>query len=268
MSQSSAQSHRTTVYGPVRSWRFGMSLGVDPILDISTCSFNCIYCQLGNIQRITTERREFITSGQLAEDLQNVDWANVDVVTFSGSGEPTLAANLDRLITVVREHCDKPILILTNATLFNRPEVRRQAALADMLSCKLDAPDDLTLNRINRPAEGVTLESIVTGIEKMRAEFDGKLMLQIMFMPANVREVERWVPLIKRISPDEVHLNTPKRPYPLAWYLESRGDHESRHRPEEIQTRQLKVVTQEEARQAERILREQTGVQMVSVYHE
>ena len=54
--------NKSTVYGPVKSWRFGMSLGIDPIFVTSTCSFNCIYCQLGNIQDITTNFKEYVTT--------------------------------------------------------------------------------------------------------------------------------------------------------------------------------------------------------------
>ncbi len=259
-------THPSTVYGPVRSWRFGMSLGIDPIVETSTCSFNCIYCQLGNIQRITAERREFVVSGKVREDLEAVDWTGVDVVTISGSGEPTLATNLGEIVEAIRERTDRPIHILTNATLLHLPEARGAVAGIDVVSCKLDAPDDAALQRINRPAPGITLGGIVAGILALKEEYTGRLTLQVMFMPANVSEVERWVPLIRRIKPAEVQLNTPRRPYPLGWYLQSRGDHASEHCPHE--KRQLKTITPAQARQAEARLEELTGVEVVSVYQD
>lgn len=263
---NSQTSRPSTIYGPVLSWRYGRSLGVDPIVETSTCSFNCIYCQLGEIQRKTTERRVFVPTAYVEADLEGVNWDEVDVVTISGSGEPTLAANLEEIIQAIRRFTKKPIHLLTNATMLYLPEVRQQVRGLDVIGCKLDAPNDAMLKRINRPVEGVTLERIVEGILALKAEFPGRLALQIMFMPANVKEVEALVPLICRIQPDEVDLNTPRRPYPLEWYQASRGDHESKYFSGEKRT--LKVITPEEAAWAERTLREKTGVELVSVYRD
>jgi wyosine [tRNA(Phe)-imidazoG37] synthetase (radical SAM superfamily) len=74
-----------SVYGPVQSWRFGRSLGIDPIGPISTCSFNCVYCQLGEIEVCTAERQIFIPTEQIIQDLQAFAPWEVDVVTLSGS---------------------------------------------------------------------------------------------------------------------------------------------------------------------------------------
>ncbi len=258
-----------TVYGPVRSWRYGRSLGIDPIVETSTCSFNCIYCQLGSIQRITDERRIFVATDRVRRDLAAVDWDQVDVVGISGSGEPTLALNLDEIIAAIRECTDRPIHLLTNATLLDRPEVRCQIVGLDLIACKLDAPDMATLRLINRPAAGIELERIIEGMVALRAEFHGTLSLQVMLMPANVRLIESWVPLIERIKPDMIQLNTPRRPYPTRWYLESRGDHERLAAAAAgVATRQLRVVTPEEARAAETMLRQRTGINVLSVYGE
>jgi wyosine [tRNA(Phe)-imidazoG37] synthetase (radical SAM superfamily) len=259
-----ALERASTVYGPVRSWRFGRSLGIDPIVEISTCSFNCIYCQLGQIQRITAERREHVPIAWVREDLARVDWSGVDVVTISGSGEPTLATNLAEMIAAIKEVTDKPVHILTNATLFHLPEVRSSVLAADVVACKLDAPNDAILQRMNRPAEGISLQQILEGIVCLRRKYHGKLSLQVMLMPASLPRLNEWIPLIQRIQPDEVQLNTPKRPYPLEWYRESRGDHDRKE--DSRKNRVLKVISREEAAEAERLLRDATGVKIVSVY--
>lgn len=257
----------STIYGPVRSWRFGQSLGIDPICEVSTCSFNCIYCQLGRIQRITTERREYVPTARVEHDLAGVDWSVVDVVTLSGSGEPTLATNLPEIVAAVRRHAGpRPIHLLSNATLFHLPEVRAAVREIDVVACKLDAPDEATLRRMNRPAAGVTLEGIVEGILALRREFPGRLALQIMFMPANVHEIEGWAPLVRRIRPDEIQLNTPRRPYPLDWRIENRGNHDRTAAPD--RERRLKVISREEAAQAEHLLRRSTGIELISVYRD
>jgi wyosine [tRNA(Phe)-imidazoG37] synthetase (radical SAM superfamily) len=256
----------STVYGPVPSWRFGRSLGIDPIVETSTCSFNCIYCQLGAIQRVTAERRVFVPTDRVRRDLERVDWAGVDVVTVSGSGEPTLAANLGEIVDAAQTASDRPVHLLTNATLFGDDRVRREVMAFDTISCKLDAPDDALLRRVNRPVEGIALEAIVRGIERLRETYRGRLLLQVMLMPADVGRVREWAPWIRRVAPDEVHINTPRRPYPARWRLESRGDHASgRHDgPKTL----LRVLGPEQARQARRELEELTGVRMYSVYGE
>jgi len=256
----------SSVYGPVPSWRFGQSLGVDPIVEISTCSFNCIYCQLGRIRRVTQERRVYVPTWAVAEDLAGVDWAKVDVVTLSGSGEPTLAANLDEIVQAIRHAANKPIHLLTNATMLHLDPVRQVAATLDEVACKLDAPDDALLRQINRPAPGITLERIVEGIVALRAQARGRLALQIMFMPLNVAEAEAWLPLIERIRPDLIQLNTPRWPYPAHWYLESRGDHAPR--PARPDLRRLRVIGREQAHAIETMLHQRTGIPVLSVYHD
>ena len=103
----------TSVYGPVRSWRYGRSLGIDPIGVVSTCSFNCVYCQLGEIQHHTTARQIFIPTEKIVRDLQVVNLADVDVVTLSGSGEPTQALNIGEILTAAKQIAGLPMVVLT-----------------------------------------------------------------------------------------------------------------------------------------------------------
>ncbi len=263
---AASSSRPSTVYGPVNSWRFGRSLGIDPILHHSTCSFNCIYCQLGAIQQVTLQQKVYVPTDCVRQDLARVDWPGVDVVTISGSGEPTLATNLGEIVAVIKDLAasPKPVHLLTNSTLLHHPAVRGRLMALDEIACKLDAADDEGLRLVNRPAEGVTWEQIFSGICALRREFQGRLTLQVMCMPLNLAQVKRLAEPIRAIAPDEVQLNTPKRPYPLEWYQESRGDHEAKE--QNIARRTLKVITPEEAAQLEIWLKETTGVPLVSVY--
>lgn len=254
-----------TVYGPVRSWRFGNSLGIDPILVSSICSFNCIYCQLGEIQQVTTEQRIYVPTDRVVGDLKAVAMDDVDVVTISGSGEPTLALNLGEIIAHIKDEYGKPVMVLTNATLLHDEATRRRLYRADTVNCKLDAANDATLRKINRPAPGVSVDRILSGIQALRqSDFPGRVALQCMFMPANVKEARELAELIARINPQEVQLNTPRRPYPRSWYPESRGNHDG---PAPVETLQLKTVTLEQAEEIEQIIRDANpGVEIVSVY--
>lgn len=252
----------TTVYGPVPSWRVGASLGVDLIVETSICSFNCIYCQLGNIVEVTAQRREFVPTEKVIRDLEQSNWRQSDVVTFSGSGEPTLATNLGAVNAAIQERTGLPTLLLTNGALLHIPEVRADVNGIDRVFVKLDAATPETFKRINRPAAGVSLESIVAGAKAFRADYSGYFGLQCMFMPANFGEAEAVAALAKDIAPDEIQLNTPRRPHPDGWYLASRGSHETQDYP----ARPLKTLTPEQAEALERQLRDLTGIPVVSVY--
>ncbi|MFZ0427293.1 MAG: radical SAM protein [Acidobacteriota bacterium] len=216
----------STVYGPVPSWRVGASLGVDLICVNSVCSFNCSYCQLGNIQIRTNQRRLFVPTAKVLEDLERSDWRSADIITFSGSGEPTLALNLGEAIVAIRERTCKPTLVLTNGTLLGDRQVRKELGDADRVFVKLDAATDETLRRVNRPVEGVTLEGIVEASCRFRKEYSGWLGLQMMFLPNTRDSLEDYARLIRRIQPNEIQVNTPTRPYPDGWYLASRGSHD------------------------------------------
>lgn len=252
----------STVYGPVKSWRLGASLGIDLLYVNSICSFKCLYCQLGKINIHSSERKVFVPTEKVMADLKNSDWEAADVITFSGNGEPTLAANLGEAIHEIKAYTHKPIAVLTNSTLLNDPQVRFELREADQIFCKLDAADEATFVILNRPAAGITLKSVLEGIMKLRAEYIGRLAIQTMLMPLNRQGLEQLAESLKKIQPDEVQLNTPLRPVPRTWSIETRGDH-SGQAPDSIR---LKTINAEEAGRIEKQLRELTGLKIVSVY--
>ncbi len=215
----------STIYGPVESWRLGSSLGVDLLCVDSICSFECAYCQLGKINHLTTGREVFVSTERVLEDLKNADWQKADVITFSGSGEPTLAANLGEVIEKIKEITHKPIVVLTNSTLLHEKEVRRELSKADKIFCKLDAWSDDALRRVNHPQVGISLESIIAGITNLRREFNGFLAIQTMILRVpNDFEIGKLAEILELIDPDEVQLNLPTRPVPHDYFVETRGN--------------------------------------------
>ena len=256
------ETPRSTVYGPVRSWRVGMSLGIDVLFESSVCSFRCLYCQLGQIETPTRQRAVWVSTERVLEDLARHDWQSADIITFSGSGEPTLALNLGDIIRGVRVLTGKPILVLTNATTLDDPTVRADLALADRVYAKLDAATEQAFQRIDRPVDGVTLESVVAGLEAFRAEYRGMLGIQTMFMPANRGELDALVHIYERVRPEEIQLNTPTRPVPRRWFLDARGNYEEAPFP----AVPLRHLQRDEATEIEEILRARTGLRVISVF--
>lgn len=220
-----------SVYGPVKSWRYGRSLGIDPIGRISTCSFNCVYCQLGEIERKTKDLQVFVATGKIIAELKTFNLDDVDVITISGSGEPTLAANLGEIITKIKIITNKPVIVLTNGTLLSNLEVRQNLSLADRVAVKLDGISEGMLKRIDRPVAGIEWENIIAGIKQFRSEFRGFMGIQTMiFTPWDDNKKAAFIDLMRSIVPEEIQLNTPSRPKPLKRQLDGRGNHSSADR--------------------------------------
>ncbi len=201
------------IYGPVSSWRLGKSLGIDLLnTKRKVCSFNCVYCQLGNTTEFVTEPQEFISLERLAKELHSVRQIEADYATFSGMGEPTLASNLDEAIELARSILDLPVAVLTNSSLMFREDVRQQLAHADTVVAKLDVPNEQLFAKVNRPVSGLRFNQIKDGISLFRGKYGGKLALQIMFIETNKNYAWEIAELAAEISPDEVQINTPLRP--------------------------------------------------------
>ena len=204
---------KSIIYGPVASWRLGRSLGVDIVsTGNKVCSFDCVYCQLGQTVRPVVRRREFIATAGLARGLGRVGDIEIDYATFSGMGEPTLASNLGEAIGLVRSALGKPVTVLTNSSLMPREDVRHELAQADVVVAKVDAPAELLYRQVNRPKIRCNLDDIIEAIKLFSGEYKGKLSLQMMFVDTNKGAAVEMAELAAGLSPDEVQLNTPLRP--------------------------------------------------------
>ena len=201
-----------SVYGPVSSWRLGRSLGIDPICsDKKICSFDCVYCQLGEGEK-TYERREFVSLEKLKEDLKIIKDVKADVITLSGTGEPTLAKNLREMVDYVRSISDLPLAILTNSSLLAEKEVRDVLYGLDIVVAKLDVSNENLFKDVNRPHGGISFDKYLESIKKFRENYSGKFALQIMFVGENKKYVQDLANIVKELDPDEVQINTPLRP--------------------------------------------------------
>lgn len=202
------------VFGPVLSRRLGLSLGIDPV-PFKTCTYDCIYCQLGCTTRLTTERREWAPVEPLLAELAQKLEPRPDYITFSGSGEPTLHARLGEIIERIKAMTDVPVAVLTNGSLLWQPEVRADLRRADVVSPSLDAGDEATFVAVNRPPEGFCFARMLEGLEAFRDEFYGQYWLEV-FVLAGYTDTEeamrRIAACAARIRPDRVHLNTVSRP--------------------------------------------------------
>ena len=230
----------SSVYGPVHSWRYGRSLGIDPIGAISTCPFDCVYCQLGEIEHKQRDRQLFIPTLQILDDLHNAAPWDVDVITISGSGEPTLALNLGEIIGITKALTDKPIGVLTNGCLLGNSDVREELSMADQVAVKVDAVSPDQFRRINRPMPGIELNHLLRSLQAFRQHYSGHLAIQTMVLSAwKLSDQETYIDLMKELAPDEIQLNTPTRPRPLTHQLDARGNHSLDDRPYPVRHLQI-----------------------------
>ena len=255
-----------TVYGPVKSWRFGESLGIDPIFTSSTCSFNCIYCQLGNIQNINAKIQTFVSTEKVVRDFKELfeKGTAIDVITFSGSGEPTLAKNLGEISRQLKIIAPKiPHFVLTNGTLLEDEIVQKNLLEMDKVIIKLDAWNEESFQKINRPHPDCTLDKTLSGIKSFIKIYKKSFEIQTMFMPSTNKDIDHYAKIINAIKPELVQLNTPKRPYPLSWHRENRGNHLGIH---DHDVRKLKTLDPENIHHIKEILESLTDVKILSIY--
>jgi len=204
------------LFGPVPSRRLGRSLGVD-VVPFKVCTLDCVYCQLGNTTNKTIERKDYIPIEQVLAELKDRlnEGLQADFITLSGSGEPTLNSRLGELIDGIKKVTDIPVAILTNATLLYREDVRADCAKADVVVPSLDAGDEETFGKINRPHRDISIEKLISGLCAFRREFAGQIWLEVFLVDGLNTDADRIAKidgLIKRIQPDKVQLNTAVRP--------------------------------------------------------
>jgi len=201
------------IYGPVYSWRLGRSLGIDPISrEKKICTFDCVYCQIGETRTLIDKRDIFIPEGEIIKEIKSLPRLEIDYITFSGRGEPTLARNLGGMINGIKKIRKEKVAIITNSSLIDRKDVQDDLVLADLVMAKLDAHSKNLFSRINKPVKGITFDKILRGIKEFKSTYSGKLALQIMFVRENKACALQIAEVVKDIAPDEVQLGTPLRP--------------------------------------------------------
>lgn len=205
------------IYGPVPSWRIGSSLGIDLLSQAEKiCSFDCIYCQLGKTKNYSLSREQYVDAEEVMKELATLPQdVQIDYLTFSGRGEPTLAANLGDSIKAARRTRREPIAVITNSSIIDREDVRQDLVLADYVIAKLDAQTQEVFEVVNRPGKTIRLDKVLKGIRKFRGDYKGKLALQLMFTKENENCAEELARIVRDIGPDEVQLNTPLRQSPV-----------------------------------------------------
>ena len=218
------------VFGPIKSRRFGNSLGVNLLPeDKKLCNYDCIYCECGSTKNETNLKQQLPESAFVVGELINrVELINdrdirVDNITFAGNGEPTLYPNFKEIINdvvLVRDIYlpNSKISVLTNATMLHNKGVKEALQKVDTCMFKLDTGTEDMFAKINKPLGGINLEKTIHQIK----EFGDKPIIQSMFLKGTVdgilvdnsteEELEAWITILKDINPSKVVVYTIDRP--------------------------------------------------------
>ena len=211
------------VFGPVPSRRLGRSLGVNNIPP-KYCSYSCIYCQLGRTLNLTCNRREFYpwndVVNEVINSVKNVEEESIDYITFVPDGEPTLDINLGLELSGIRRKVNKPLAVLTNGSLLFKEDVRQDLYNADLISIKIDAVEEITYRRVNRPYFSLHIERFLESVESFMRNYKGKVITETMLVKNvndNVTEIEKIAKFIKNIRPYKAYIAVPIRPPAETW---------------------------------------------------
>ncbi|WP_169778349.1 radical SAM protein [Campylobacter curvus] len=210
------------VFGPINSRRFGMSLGIDLSVGQKCCNFDCIYCELSGAK--TTDK--IANEPPISQIISEVKAAlheheNIDVITLTANGEPTLYTNLKELIAQLNLiKGGAKLLILSNATGALKPEVCDALMGLDIVKFSLDSALQKTFKKIDRGQRGLMIDDIIEAIAKFRRKFKGQLVLEVLVVKGfndTFAEFEALNLAINKIRPARVDISTIDRPpaYPV-----------------------------------------------------
>jgi wyosine [tRNA(Phe)-imidazoG37] synthetase (radical SAM superfamily) len=196
-------------------------LGVD-ILPPKTCTFDCVYCEVGKTTQRTRRRADYTPKGEILRELYDYLSSKPDpqpdVITFSGSGEPTLHTRLGEMITEIKEMTLIPVAIITNSSLLYLPEVRDDVMEADIILPSLDAVSEKVFRKLNRPEPSLKVDLIISGLHLLRQEYKAQIWLEILLVAGindSEEELGKLAKAARELESDKVHVHTASRPSPV-----------------------------------------------------
>lgn len=212
----------STIFGPVHSRRFGVSLGIDLSSSTKQCNFDCLYCELAPMQAIS-HQHDATPVDTVLRDLQYAltQHPNVDVITLTANGEPTMYPYLNELIDQINAvKKEKQTLILSNSAYLDDPKVFQALLKLDQVKLSLDAATSEIFHKIDRPAEGIDITDILGAIQKFSHVYSGKLFIEILFVRGlndTFKEVSALNKALTHVKCDRIDIGTIDRPpaYPV-----------------------------------------------------
>jgi len=210
------------IFGPVPSRRLGLSLGVD-LMRHKTCSLDCVYCECGKTTLLTLTPNAYVPLASVKQELAAFLSASpdLDFITFSGSGEPTLHSGIGEMASFIKTNFPRyKLALLTNGTLLHREDVRSRLLSIDVVIVSVDAATGEAFRKVNRPHPELTLDEMEAGLIAFRGMFKNSLWAEVFLVPGcntSREELARIREMLKRFRPDKIQVNTLDRPGTESW---------------------------------------------------
>ncbi len=210
------------IFGPVRSRRLGISLGID-LVPHKTCSLDCVYCECGKTTHLTLKRKAYVPVEEIKRELTAYLTENpgVDCITFSGSGEPTLHSGIGEIISFIKERFPGyRLVLLTNGTLFHLPGVADEVKGVDVIVTSMDAALEESFGKVNKPHPELSMETMTGGLTRLREVFSGALWIEFFVIEGvndSPEELAALKAIAEGVSADKIQVNSLDRPGTEEW---------------------------------------------------
>jgi wyosine [tRNA(Phe)-imidazoG37] synthetase (radical SAM superfamily) len=218
-------------FGPVPSRRLGRSLGINNIPP-KTCSYSCVYCQLGKTSNMLVKRQSFYKPEDVLREVKrkvheaSLRDERIDYLTFVPDGEPTLDINIGEEISLLKR-IGIPIAVITNASLLWLDGVKEDLLEADFVSLKVDAVSQDLWRSVNRPHKDLRLNMILEGIGEFTETFRGTVVSETMLIDnvkygGELKEIASFLASLFKL--DKAYVAIPTRPPAEKWVKPSKEE--------------------------------------------
>ncbi len=199
-----------------------MSLGID-LVPYKTCSYDCVYCECGKTTNLTTERQEYVPTEEIIAELQEFleHKPELDYITFSGSGEPTLHTGIGRIVEYLKSNFSKyKIALLTNGSLLFDRDLQNSIRAVDLIMPSFDAYSNKVIQSINRPAQKFDRDRYIAGFKEFFKKYQGRVEVEVFIAKGvndDAEEIRKIDNFLSDIDVDMIQLNTLDRPGTDEW---------------------------------------------------
>ncbi len=205
------------IFGPVNSRRFGKSLGVDLSPNVKQCNFDCLYCELKSAKVVDTQS-DTVPVEEIISQIKSalIEHKDIDALTLTANGEPTLYPHLNQLIDKINEiKGGVKTLILSNGSTIADPKIQEALAKLNTVKLSLDCASKECFKKLDRPGKSVDLEQIKKGMLAFKKRYSGNLIIEILFVKGindSKKEIEQLNSFLKELKPARVDIGTIDRP--------------------------------------------------------
>jgi len=205
------------IFGPIHSRRFGKSLGVDLSPSKKQCNFDCLYCELEAAKTVDSYE-DVVSVEEVTKALRTAldEHRDVDFITLTANGEPTLYPYLSELIDEINTFKGSTkSLILSNAATIDDVKVQEALLKLDEVKLSLDCATQKCLKKLDRSHKGIDVENIKAGMLAFKEKYHGPLVIEILIVKTlndSKEEIDQLNEFLLKLKPTRIDIGTIDRP--------------------------------------------------------